>query len=353
MKKDFNDHPILLLTHTKDDCATMVEEKLEEMKVPYLRFNTDTFHNSVKINMELGESGNFSGEYIFPDFRIKFEDIPVVWNRRVHQPETGANLNFEPEFKEWSQEEAFAALKISFTMLECPIVNPWEANEKIKFNKMLQMKKAQELGFEIPGSLITSDLPEIKKFWKKMKKDIIFKKIQRGFFSLQNGERLLVHTNRIPEEKMTDENIQRMRFAPIFLQRHIPKKYDIRSIIVGEKVFSVAMHSQEIEEAKTDFRTVIPLGKLEDMKHEPIDLGEEVNSKLVAFTKSFGLTFSAIDLVLTPDDRIIFLEDNPNGQWAWLEIFTDLNISGAIAKHLANLAGYDTHKNRNSKKISL
>lgn len=326
---------VLLLTHTRDDCASMVESELNKISVPYIRFDTDNFHKLVKISMKLNDDGFFNGEYIFPREKISFEDISIVWNRRVHRPNIGTELELEPELKEWSQEEAFSALNISFTLLRCPIVNPWEENEKIKFNKIIQMKRARELGLEIPSSIITSKKLDIKEFWEEMNQDIIFKKIKKGIFLFKDGRRLLVHTNKIPPEKMNDENIERMRFAPIFLQRHIPKKYDVRSIVVGEKVFSVAIHSQEIEEARIDFRTAIPLGKLDEIKHEPIDLGDEINSKLILFTKSFGLTFSAIDLIITPDDRIVFLEDNPNGQWGWLESFTGIKISKSIAEYLA------------------
>jgi len=333
-------NPILLLTHAEDDSASMVGSKLEKIQVPYVRFNTEEFHRSIKIKLELNKDGSFSGSYIFPELTLPFNDIAAVWNRRVHKPNICNEFNVEPELKQWIEDETFGALNVSFAMFSCPIVNPWEANEKIKFNKMIQMKRAHELGLDIPDTCITNDLDEITKFFKKMDRNVIFKKIQKGIFNFKDGRRVLIHTNNIPPEMMTNENIVRMRFSPVFLQRHIPKKYDIRSIVVGNKVFSVAIHSQDVAEGKIDFRTAAVLGKINQMKHERIELGKEVNSKLVAFTKSFGLTFGAIDLILTPDDRIVFLEDNPNGQWGWLEILTGLDISGAIAEHLAMLGGY-------------
>jgi glutathione synthase/RimK-type ligase-like ATP-grasp enzyme len=70
------------------------------------------------------------------------------------------------------------------------------------------------------------------------------------------------------------------------------------------------------------------------MEHAVIDLGTEVNSKILQFVRSFGLQFSAIDFVITPDDQLIFLEDNPNGQWGWLEHRTGVAISHAIAELL-------------------
>jgi len=80
------------------------------------------------------------------------------------------------------------------------------------------------------------------------------------------------------------------------------------------------------------------MGKLKEMPHKPIDLGKVINKKLISFTKSFGLTFSVIDLVMTPDEKIIFLEDNPNGQWGWLEHMTNLPISEAFAEVLIKLS---------------
>ncbi len=329
--------PILILTHAKDDCASLVAEKLRKMTIPFVRFNTEEFHARVKLKMDMNKHGKFSGAYIFPDIVLPFEDVSVIWNRRVHKPNPGDELQYEPELRRWMEDEAFEALNVSFTMFTCPVVNPWENNEKIKFNKMIQMQRAASLGLEIPDSCITNDLVEISRFWDDVDRDMIFKKIKKGVFYFKNGKRIIVHTNKIPPERMTGENLNRMRFSPVFLQRHISKKYDVRSIVVGERVFSVAIHSQDVEEGKVDFRKAAVLGKINKMKHEFIDLGLETNKKLIAFTKSFGLTFGAIDSILTSDDRVVFLEDNPNGQWGWLEVMTGINISGAVADHLSEL----------------
>ncbi|MEV4245300.1 hypothetical protein AB0J63_18065 [Streptosporangium canum] len=43
-----------------------------------------------------------------------------------------------------------------------------------------------------------------------------------------------------------------------------------------------------------------------------------------------GLTYGAIDLILTPDGRYVFLEINPNGQFLWIEDATGLPIGAAI-----------------------
>ena len=60
----------------------------------------------------------------------------------------------------------------------------------------------------------------------------------------------------------------------------------------------------------------------------------EVANRRRALVQELGLRYGAIDLILTPDDRFVFLEINPNGQYLWIELATDLPISAAIADHL-------------------
>lgn len=48
-----------------------------------------------------------------------------------------------------------------------------------------------------------------------------------------------------------------------------------------------------------------------------------------------GLVFACIDFIVTPDDKFVFLEINPNGQWLWVEKLTGLPIAESMAKLLA------------------
>lgn len=326
--------PILILTHEKDDCAKLVIEQLERMDTDFIRFNTERFHTDVKLALTLDKRGHSEGSLLFPQRRVDISDVGIVWNRRVHQPELPELFQDEPELQEWMLEETKWAFSIAITMLNCPVVNPWEDNERLKFNKMLQMRRAAALGFEIPASILTDEPEAIRQFWSNSGAEVIMKKIRKGLIHMKNGRRVLFHTSRIPPEQQTNAALERLRFTPSLMQTHIPKRYDIRSVVVGEQVFSVAIHSQELSEGKVDYRTAGLMGKLSQMKHEIIDLGREANERMVRFSRSFGLTFGAFDFIQTPDDRIIFLEDNPNGQWAWLEYLTGARISEAIAQLL-------------------
>lgn len=326
---------VFVLTYAGDDCSALVLNHFKKMGVPCVRFNTEEFQSIVRCSIKMMSDGSLNGIWHFPEQDIDFRDIGVVWNRRVHEPDI-KNQFSEPEILNLALEESKWALNIAFTLINAPIMNPWEVNERLKFNKWIQMKKAAELGLNIPDSCLTNNPVTIRMFWKEMNKDLIFKKIRKGLLNMSNGKRFLIHTNKIPEESFTEENIQRMIFYPMFFQKHIRKKYDVRSIVIGNQVFSFAIHSQDVPEGITDYRTASILGKLEQMKHEQIFLGDDIDSKLVSFVKSFSLHFSAIDLVITPDDNVVFLEDNPNGQWAWLERMTGVPLSKFFAEYLSD-----------------
>jgi glutathione synthase/RimK-type ligase-like ATP-grasp enzyme len=54
--------------------------------------------------------------------------------------------------------------------------------------------------------------------------------------------------------------------------------------------------------------------------------------------RRLGLGFAAVDLVERPDGRIVFLEANPNGQYAWLEQGGRTPVSDAVADALGRIA---------------
>ena len=117
----------------------------------------------------------------------------------------------------------------------------------------------------------------------------------------------------------------------LFLQytkKEIHKIYDIRVVVVGEKVFATAIHSQEYAETEVDWRA----WDLCDfsLRHEPIELPSEISARCRSITVDYNLTYSAIDLVLGQDGAYYFLEMNPNGQWAWIEHKTGYAIRDAL-----------------------
>ena len=68
--------------------------------------------------------------------------------------------------------------------------------------------------------------------------------------------------------------------------------------------------------------------------HFPHALPPEVQERCVRLVERLELCYGAIDMILTPDGRYVFIETNPSGQYIWIENETGLPISAAICDFL-------------------
>jgi len=122
---------------------------------------------------------------------------------------------------------------------------------------------------------------------------------------------------------------QSVRYAPALFQERIPKKVELRVTVVGRKVFAAEIRSQEISRLHIDWRMAREYGQ--DRYYGVYKLPQAIAERCVRLVRALGLCFGAIDLIVTPDDQYVFLEVNPNGQWAFIESWTGLPIGAAIA----------------------
>ncbi len=117
-----------------------------------------------------------------------------------------------------------------------------------------------------------------------------------------------------------------LRSCPVIVQEQIPWRVELRVTVVGDQIFACEIHSQISNHARLDWRRY-DTGATPHLVHE---LPGEIADRCVALTHRLGLRYGAVDLILTPDGRYVFLEINPNGQWLWIENLTGLPISQAV-----------------------
>ena len=97
-------------------------------------------------------------------------------------------------------------------------------------------------------------------------------------------------------------------------------------------VFAAAIRSQESRLLRHDWRHHHEFAS--SQFYTAYRLPAKIERLCVRLVRALGLCFGALDLILTPQGEYVFLEVNPNGQWAWIEDFTGLPISDAIAELL-------------------
>lgn len=304
---------ILIITHKTDYTADFVVNKLNQRGVAYRRLNCeDLLSSEFSIKFDGGFSYSILGE----------DNYKSVWFRRTKLP----------EIKDLPREETIYVLdeiEVFFKNLFSILPAKWLSSPAAVYeaeNKLLQLKSAQRLGFNIPDTLVTDSKEELKKFYQANNRNIIIKPISQTRVSYDENS-TFIFTSRVSENLM--ERIEHFDLTPCIFQKNVPKDYEIRVTVVGEKVFAAAVYSQKDNETKVDWRR-------KRLEFVEINLPAEIQNLCVQLLKKLNLGFGAIDLVKTPSGEYVFLEINPNGQWVWIENQTGQKISDAIIEYLSD-----------------
>ena len=184
-------------------------------------------------------------------------------------------------------------------------------------HKPFQIKTASEIGFCVPETLITSNPDRARAFWRHCNEQMIMKTLAVNPFPNK-----VVFTNKVTGETM--ESIDRIRSAPVILQKHIAGKAELRITVVDQEVYTASVKS----ESTVDWRRGVVEGY-------PFELPREIRDLCVKLVSVLGLRFGCIDMIVDEDDRYYFLEINPNGQWQFVQEWTGFPIGESIARILA------------------
>lgn len=113
------------------------------------------------------------------------------------------------------------------------------------------------------------------------------------------------------------------------LQRFVDKRCDLRVVVVGERLFPIAIHPTSAA-ARVDFRS-----DYRALQHEAVDLPLAVEAGERALMAELGLVFGCPDFVVDQSGEHHYLEVNPTGQFGWLEAIVGVPITDALAELLA------------------
>jgi glutathione synthase/RimK-type ligase-like ATP-grasp enzyme len=153
----------------------------------------------------------------------------------------------------------------------------------------------------------------------------VAKTVRSPLVDLDNGQLAYTHVIVDGDLDLLDD----LRLAPAIFQEFVPKSYEVRITCVGTTTVPVAIYSQEHSGAAEDWRRV----PYPELRHAVIDLPVRVEKACLDLMARFKLNFAAFDFIVTPSGEWIFLECNPNGEWAWME-----EVSGyPIGRRLAEL----------------
>lgn len=314
---------ILLVCDSGSIHADILEKELKNKKASYFRLNTDALLKDVFISAEINKEG-IKGAVRNHSCILRFDDIKSIWWFGVEAPLIAKSFS-DSDSRMWTEQETKAGLVSILSSLDCYYLNhPNKVHSaSVKVNQMLV---AKSFGFNIPETCISSSPDEVQEFYAKVS-SMIFKTFSHPTIKV-NEEELVVYTSRVKEDDLKDQ--ESIKKSLCFFQKEIKKEIEIRATVVGDLVFSAEIHSQRSAGTSVDWRRY----DIKNTPHYPHELPEHIVKQCIQITKYYSLDFNTIDLILDPLGNYWFLEMNPNGLWAWIEILTGLAISGKIADKL-------------------
>lgn len=303
---------ILIITHKEDFTADYVVNKLNKRNIPYTRLNCeDILKSDYSINIE--QSINMS---LLNNLTYK-----STWYRRTKLP----NIDLPTNEKLYVLNEIDSFFENIFSILDTNWLSiPYHVRNAE--NKLLQLKAALDVGFKIPKTLISNSKDEIIAFYRENSNELIVKPISHTKIKAHDNSKF-IFTNEITEEHVN--SIFQYDLTPCIFQQKIKKEYEIRVTVVDDNVFSAFVDSQKHEETKVDWRK-------KKLQFKPISLPKKIQKLCTEILQKLNIRFGAIDIIKDIHGEYIFLEINPNGQWAWIEEQTMLPISDAIINALSH-----------------
>lgn len=317
---------VLIITHSQDnESISMVQQAIASRGGKAFRFDTDRFPTEIRLDIYYGRQGERfllanEGE------RLDLREVSAVWYRRVAIGE-GIPTAMDWQLREAAIQESRSTIQGAIASIQAFHLDR-VSHIRHASHKPLQLQVARELGLDTPRTLTTNNPQAVREFMLECQGGAISKMLS-SFAIYEEGIEKVVFTNLVKPDDL--ENLEDLRFCPMTFQELIPKVVELRTTIVGKRIFTAAIDSQSSEKARYDWRRQ---GVAFLKAWKPYNLPKEIEEKLLGLMDYFGLNYGAIDSILTPDGRYVFLEVNPVGEFFWLERCPGLPISQAIAELL-------------------
>ena len=318
---------ILIVTHSNDnDSVARVVEIIARKGGHTIRFDTDRYPTDVHLTAYYGASASGDAERLTltnHEGEFDLREVTAIWHRRLS---FGAQLpaGLDGQLRHASLGEASAAAHGMLASLKAFRMDHVQHIRHAE-NKQLQLQVARELGLSTPRTLTTNDPAAVRAFAKSCEGGMVTKMLS-SFAIYDEGKELVIFTNPVKKEDLAD--LSGLSLCPATFQELLPKSLEIRVTVVGQRVMSASIDSQVSERAVHDWRRD---GARMLQEWQPYQLPREVEEKILRLMDYFSLNYGAIDIILTPDGKHVFLELNPSGEFFWLEQSPGLPISDAIA----------------------
>jgi glutathione synthase/RimK-type ligase-like ATP-grasp enzyme len=314
---------VLIITNDHDEHADAVIRELTKRNVSVFRLHPEDFPHACSVSIEI-QDGRIQGELRNTDHRVAFDDISAAWFRRSRNLFEGRISHTSEKLDNYVRAQSTATL-----IAVCASLDTLWVSHPFKLRrgevKALQLAEASKAGLKTPHTLISNDVTQATAFVDALgDTECAIKPLMAVGVTDDQGYRLPLTTTLPP-----GHSLESVALAPTMFQPYVDKAFELRCVVIGDRIFCAKMDSQAHENSRLDWRGGNP-------EHEIFALPEQVQASIRRLMDSFGLNFASLDMIVTPEGDFVFLELNPNGQWLWLELELGLPLVASMADLLTS-----------------
>lgn len=254
---------------------------------------------------------------------IPLDEVGCIWWRRPGGVEPGPSL--DAAAARFRADEIDAFIRGMLWSHAGAWVNDPRVERRSK-EKLVQLAAACAAGLSVPDTIVTNDPDEARTFLQRIApSSAVVKRV-----SATPG--LFVETRLVTQAELA--RLGALRSCPAILQAYVDGAADIRLTWMAGEVRCVAIDSPSgvgRVDSRLDMTVAFTAHTLPD---------EEL-ARLRVLMDALGLVFGVIDLRLDHDGRYWFLEVNPQGQFAYLELKSGVPFVEPFAAFLGETARRD------------
>jgi len=306
---------ILVPTFLHDLHATAVAEAVERKGHQAVLWHGADLPTRQTASISVGADGAVGWQARGPGLELDDRRFDVVWTRRLAPPVLPEGLPI-PESDRYIARRECQAFHHALWCLVAPDalwINPLGSYQRANC-KPLQLEIAARLGLRVPPTLCSNDPGRIRAFVREHGGRVVYKPYRPAQWERDEEGIALLFTSLIGEDDLPEDDV--LRLSPGIFQPRVPKAHELRVTLIGDYVVTAKLHSQERELTELDWKHAF-----DRLRIERTEIGADLERACQALMRELGIVFGCIDLIVTPEGDVVFLELNEMGQFLWVEEF--------------------------------
>jgi glutathione synthase/RimK-type ligase-like ATP-grasp enzyme len=317
---------VLVITQRFDAHVDYLAEKFQKRGVSWIRFEMADFPLRISFSIKL-DKGSRSVIMRLGDEVLDLTSIRSVWYRRTEKFDLPTEM--DPKQRKLARSECRRLLGNVWNVLQDCLWVSKPSSIRNASHKAEQLMRAIEFGFLVPPTLFSNNPADVKQFYYAHggAGNIVYKPHDVIMMPKEDSREVgVVYTSVLGDEHL--KRVNEIIPAPGIFQPYIEKDFEARVTVIGDEIFTCAIHSQEVSSTRIDWRAWDWIEGTRSMPpHEPHEMPSQLRDMCLRFIQSYDLKFAAMDFIVTPSGDWVFLEMNPNGQWVWVEEMTNMPMS--------------------------